>query len=106
MQPARRFTADAPRLREPSLRALFGVVGLLLALAVVGIVAVKQLNAVGRSVGSAAQVGADASAAPQTPAAASTGTWVEQSKQIQDKVRSDVAKALEQGAARTEEAAK
>ena len=106
MQPARRFTADAPRLREPSLRALFGVVGLLLTLAIVGIVAVKQLNAVGRSVGATSPAGGSASAAQARPEAASNGTIVEQSKQIQDKVRSDVAKALEQGAARTEEAAK
>ncbi len=88
------------------MKPLFGVVGLLLALAVVGIVAVKQLNAVSRSVGSAAQVDTSASSSQITPAAASTGTLVEQSKQIQDKVRSDIAKALEQGAARTEEAAK
>lgn len=106
MQPARRFTADAPRLREPSLRALFGVVGLLLTLAIIGIVAVKQLNAVGRSVGATSQAGGSASATQARPEAASSGTIVEQSKQIQDKVRSDVAKALEQGAARTEEAAK
>ena len=88
------------------MKALFGMVGLLLALAVVGIVAVKQLNAVGRSVGSAAQVDTSASSGQATPAAAPTGTLVEQSKQIQDKVRNDVVKALEQGAARNDEVAK
>ena len=77
------------------MRALFGVVGLLLTLAIVGIVAVKQLNAVGRSVGAAP----GASAPP-------SGNVAEQSRQLQDKLRSDVVKSLEQGAARNDEAAK
>ena len=85
------------------MRALFGVVGLLLTLAIIGIVAVRQLNAVGRSVGAAPGASATASTPPSiTPA----GNVAEQSRQLQDKVRSDVAKALEQGAARNDEAAK
>ena len=82
------------------MRALFGVVGLLLTLAIVGIVAVKQLNAVGRSVGAAP------GPASATPSTAPAGNVAEQSRQLQDKVRNDVAKALEQGAARNDEAAK
>lgn len=82
------------------MRALFGVVSLLLTLAIMGIVAVKQMNAVGRSVG--AVPGAASATLPTTPA----GNVGEQSRELQDKVRADVAKALEQGAARNDEAAK
>ena len=85
------------------MRALFGLVGLLLTLAIVGIVAVKQLNAVGRSVGAAPGASATSSTAASTTPA---GNVAEQSRQLQDKVRSDVVKSLEQGAARNDEAAK
>lgn len=89
------------------MRALFGVVGLLLTLAIVGIVAVRQLNAVGRSVGAAPGGSATSSAAPSTtPSTAPAGNVAEQSRQLQDKVRADVAKSLEQGAARNDEAEK
>lgn len=85
------------------MRALFGVVGLLLTLVIVGIAAVKQLNAVGRSVGAAPGASATSSTAPSTAPGANVA---EQSRQLQDKVRSDVVKSLEQGAARNDEAAK
>ena len=85
------------------MRALFGVVGLLLTLVIVGIVAVKQLNAVGRSVGAAPGASASSSTAPSTTPG---GNVAEQSRQLQDKLRSDVVKSLEQGAARNDEAAK
>jgi len=85
------------------MRALFGVVGLLLTLAIVGIVAVKQLNAVGRSVSAAPGASATSSTAPSI---SPSGNVAEQSRQLQDKVRNDVAKALEQGAARNGEAEK
>ena len=89
------------------MRALFGVVGLLLTLAIVGIVAVKQLNAVGRSVGAAPGASASSStAASTTPSTAPGANVAEQSRQLQDKLRSDVVKSLEQGAARNDEAAK
>ncbi len=85
------------------MRALFGVVGLLLALVIVGLVAVKQLNAMGHSNGAASRA---ASAGLAAPDATAGGTVADQSRQLQDQVRRDVGKALEQGAARTEEAAK
>ena len=89
------------------MRALFGVVGLLLTLAIVGIVAVKQLKAVGRSVGAASGASATSStAASTTPSTAPGANVAEQSRQLQDKLRSDVVKSLEQGAARNDEAAK
>ncbi len=80
------------------MRAVFGVVSLLIALAVVGILAARQMRAVNASVGSAI---APASA-PTQPA----GNVREQSQHLQQRVTSDVAKALEQGAARSEQADK
>ena len=74
------------------MRAVFGVVSLLVVLAIVGVLASKQLRAVDSSV---------ATVAP----AASAGTVVEQSRRLQQQVESDVAKALAQGAgARKDEA--
>jgi hypothetical protein len=71
------------------MRAIFGVLGLLITLAIVGVLAVKQLRATG-------QVSA---ALPPATAGASAATVREQSQQIQQKVQSDITKALEQGAA-------
>jgi elongation factor P hydroxylase len=85
------------------MKALFGVVSLLVALAVVGLVAVKQLKAVG-SVGASAGAQAGVSA---TSAVAGSGNVREQSQQLQRKVQDDVKRALEQGAAaRSEQADK
>ena len=75
---------------------MFGVVSLLVVLAIVGMVAVKQMKAVG-GVGASATV----------PALAGSGAVREQSLQTQQKVQGDVVKALEQGAAaRSEQADK
>ena len=68
------------------MRAVFSVVGLLVVLAIVGLVAKRQLQAAGQGV---------VAVAP----AASGGNVVEQSRQLQQQVKSDVTKALEQGAA-------
>ena len=78
------------------MRAIFGVVSLLVVVALIGLLAGRQLKAM-RVAAPAAATGA----ASGTPAP----TVREQSIQVQDKVRSDVAKALEQGA-RKEEADK
>ena len=73
------------------MKGLFGLVSLLSALAIVGFVAVKQLRSVGHvSVEPSAGVNA---------ASPGGATVREQSQRLQDKVRGDVAKALEQGAA-------
>lgn len=82
------------------MKALFGVVSLLVALAIVGLLAVRQLKAVG-------QIGTPPPAAAATtppelaslPALAGSGTVREQSVQLQKRVGDDVAKALSQGAA-------
>lgn len=73
------------------MRALFGVVGLLVALVIVGVLAKKQLTA----------VKAVAPASADAPAA----TVREQSQQMQQRVQQDVQRALEQGAARASDAA-
>jgi len=81
------------------MKGLFGVISLLVALAIIGLVAVKQLRSVG-------QVSVEPSGGVNATVPAGT-TVREQSQRLQDKVRSDVAKALEQGAAaRKEEAEK
>lgn len=85
------------------MKATFGFVSLLIALAIIGVVINKQLKAVGKvpvvaTDGSVSQGGA-----------AANGTVREQSQQLQEKVRNDVAKALEQGAqgaARQDESSK
>ena len=81
------------------MRAIFGVVSLLVVLAIVGLLASRQMKtAVGVSAGADGAVAASSAVAP--------ATMREQSQQIQDKVRDDVARALEQGTARKEEADK
>lgn len=76
------------------MKALFGVVSLLVALAVVGLIAVKQLRAVGK-VGSPATASAEAPAVPQM---SGSGTIRDQSRELQNKVANDAIKALNQGA--------
>ena len=80
------------------MKGLFGVVSLLVVMVVIGLVAVKQLRTVGHV--SVEPTGGVNAAAP------AGATVREQSQRLQDKVRSDVVKALEQGAARTDEAQK
>lgn len=75
------------------MRAVFGIVGLLVALAIVGIVVKKQLQATGQSVGAIAP-------------AASGGNVAAQSQRIQQQIQSDVTKALEQGAAQRQDESK
>ena len=76
------------------MKGLFGLISLVVVLAVIGLIAVKQLRAVGHV--SVEPTGGVNAAAP-------AGTTVrEQSQRVQDKVRSDVVKALEQGARKEE----
>jgi hypothetical protein len=72
------------------MRALFSFVGLLIVLAIIVMVAKRQLQAVVPSI------------VPATPAAAGgvAPTVQEQSRAAQQKVLQDVNRALEQGAAR------
>jgi hypothetical protein len=79
------------------MKATFGILSLLVALAIVAVLARTQLKAVSR---------APASSDVGTSMPAPTGNVREQSQQTQEKVRNDVTRALEQGAARKEEADK
>ena len=77
------------------MRMAFGVLSLLIVVAIVGMLAKKQLQAV--------QVPADSAASMP----ALSGTPAQQSQQLQRKVADDIGKALEQGMRRNEsEAAK
>ena len=79
------------------MKAMFGIVGLLMALAVVGLLAANQLKATaGHGLAAEAVVGARAAS---VLAAASGSTVREASQNAQQKVQNDMTKALEQGMA-------
>ena len=82
------------------MRAVFGVVSLLIVLAVIGGLAVQQMRASSRSIGAASlQATPPATEAGLATRPAPTGNVREQSQQLQQRVRDDVSRALEQGAA-------
>lgn len=85
------------------MKALFGVVSLLIVLAIVGIVAKKQLHAVNNVGMSLPPVQTSTDTSTAAPAASTVRA---QSQQIQQRVVDDVNKALQQGAARDEAADK
>jgi hypothetical protein len=78
------------------MKALFGLVSLLVALAIVGLVVVKQLKAVGHTGAPASTVDASVPAVPQM---SGSGTVRQQAQQLENKVANDVVKAMNQGAA-------
>ena len=80
------------------MRGVFGVVSLLLVLAVVGVLGLRQLRATGQVVGATLPAEAGAASGAEAPLR-------EQTKRLQQRVQSDVSKALEQGAAARKEAA-
>jgi hypothetical protein len=82
------------------MRVIVGVVGLLVAAAVVMVVAKQQLQAAGtiRAPATAAAPAAAPEAAPAEPP-----TVADRATQIQHRVREDVSKALQQGAAQRAE---
>jgi hypothetical protein len=86
------------------MKAMFGMVSLLIALAIVGFLAVRQLKTAAPSSSSGATAAAAATAGVALPDVAASGTVREQSQQIQQKVKDDVAKALQQGAAARKDA--
>ena len=93
------------------MKAMFGVVSLLVALVIVGMLTVRQLKAVGHGgagAGAGAGVGAAASRSdgvPALPAMSGSGTVREQAVQLQNKVAADAVKAMNDGAAARSEAA-
>ena len=92
------------------MKALFGVVSLLVALGIVGLLAVRQIKPVGAAgagVGAASAAAASdgALAVPAVPAMSGSGTVREQAVQLQNKVAADANKAMNEGAAARSEAA-
>jgi len=86
------------------MKAMFGVVSLLIALAIVGFLAARQLKTAAPSATSSATAAAAATAGVALPDVSTSGSVREQSQQIQQKVKDDVAKALQQGAAQRKDA--
>ena len=82
---------------DTSMKALFGVASLLVALAIVGLVAVRQLKAVGRG-GPTGGARLDMPAMPQMSGSGS-GTVREQARSLQNRVADDAIKAMNQAAA-------
>lgn len=86
------------------MKAMFGVVSLLIALAIVGFLAARQLKTAAPSAAGGATAAAAAATGVALPDVSASGTVREQSQQIQQKVKDDVAKALQQGAAQRKDA--
>lgn len=80
------------------MKAIFGVVSLLVALAIVGFVATRQLKAVGHIAG--ATPSASIGASTPLPPISGSAPVSEQARQIETQVANDIAKAMQQGAAR------
>ena len=76
------------------MRIIFGVLGLLIVVAIVGMLAKRELQAV------RAIAPANAAASAAVP----TGTPAQQSKELQRQIGSDIDKALQQGMQRNEDA--
>ena len=77
------------------MKALFGIVSLVVALALAGVLVAKQ----SKTALAVLPVSAPAESGASSVPAAGSSNVREQSQQLQQRVRDDVAKALEQGAA-------
>lgn len=84
------------------MRAVFGLVGLLVVMAIVGVLMKNNLSAT-RSTGATAPVAVDGVKVPQVDA---TKNVRDQSQQIQKQVQDDLNQALQQGSQRLENAEK
>jgi hypothetical protein len=84
------------------MKAILGVIALLLVLAIVGTLAKKQLEAV--SPGSSARNAAAAGSTPGFAADPNASTVAEQAKSMQERARANTTHALEQGAQRNQRA--
>ena len=83
------------------MKALFGMVSLLIALAILGVIAVKQLRAGSRSTAEA--LGAAQSAGGTAAAASGSApllTPAQQSQQLQQKVKDDIDQLMQQAPTR------
>jgi hypothetical protein len=87
------------------MKALFGVVSLLVALAIVGMIGAKQLKAVGHAAQPTPAAAAANADVPPAPMMSGSGTVREQTVGLENKVANDIAKAVSAGAAAREEQA-
>jgi predicted lipid-binding transport protein (Tim44 family) len=84
------------------MKAIFGVMALLLVLAIVGSIAKKQLQAIGpNQAARAAAIDASAPSFAADPDAATVGA---RARSMQERARAETARALEQGVQRNERA--
>ncbi len=84
------------------MKAIFGVMALVLVLAIVGSIAKKQLQAIGA--GDAARSAAVAGSVPSFAADPNAATVAEQAKSMQERARAETVRALEQGEQRNRRA--
>ena len=84
------------------MKAIFGVLSLLVVLAIVGSIAKRQLQAVAPD--SSARAAAIAGSAASFAADPNASTVREQARSIQEQARTNTARALEQGVQRNERA--
>ncbi len=82
------------------MRAIFGVMALLLVLAIVGTLAKRQLQVAGAR--ASARSTAVAASAPSFAPDPDAVTVVEQSKSMQERARAETTRALEQGVQRNQ----
>ncbi|MDP9046364.1 MAG: hypothetical protein M3O01_16310 [Pseudomonadota bacterium] len=86
------------------MKAVVGIISLLLALAIVGLISVRQLRAVGHvSATGAASAPPEVAAMPQL---SGSGSVRDQARALEKQVGADVAASLGRGAERTQEADK
>jgi hypothetical protein len=84
------------------MKAIFGVLSLLVVLAIVGSIAKRQLQAVAPS--SAARASAIAGSGASFAADPNAATVAEQARSMQEQARANTARALQQGVQRNERA--
>ena len=84
------------------MKAIFGVLSLLVVLAIVGSIAKRQLQAV--APGSAGRTAANAGSAASFSADPNAATVAEQARSMQEQARANTARALQQGVQRNERA--
>jgi len=87
---------------SPHVKAVFGILGLVVVLAVVASLVKTQLHAVGG--GASAQRNAAAALPPGAAANPNAATVPDQARALQERARAETARALEQGAERNRRA--
>ncbi len=101
---------SATWMQEKPVKAIFGILSLVIVLAIVGSLTKKQLQAVGggsgatRNAAAASAVGIAGNAIPGAVGADPNVTVPQHARSMQEKARSDTVRALEQGTQRNQRA--